>query len=142
MKPRLVRSEEERMIAGVCGGLAQYLGIDPVLVRLAFLLLIPAGGVGLPLYFILMIIMPAESDVELTQSEIVEKNLEGLGDTISTTVQRSREHPNGPTIAAAFLIFMGFYFLFENLGWVSGNIFWPLALILLGIFLLIRRNDS
>ncbi|HZD10673.1 MAG TPA: PspC domain-containing protein [Candidatus Binatia bacterium] len=141
MKPRLVRSEEERMIAGVCGGLAQYLGVDPVLVRLAFLLLIPAGGVGLPLYFILMIIMPNEEDVDMTQSEIVEKNLEGLGDTISSSVERSRQHPNGPVIAAALLILMGFYFLFENFGWVNGSVFWPLALILLGIFLLVRRGQ-
>jgi phage shock protein PspC (stress-responsive transcriptional regulator) len=136
-----VRSEEERMIAGVCGGLAQYLGVDPVLVRLAFLLLIPAGGVGLPLYFILMIIMPNEEDVDMTQSEIVEKNLEGLGDTISSSVERSRQHPNGPVIAAALLILMGFYFLFENFGWVNGSVFWPLALILLGIFLLVRRGQ-
>lgn len=141
MKPRLMRSEEERMIAGVCGGLAQYLGVDPVLVRLAFLLLIPAGGVGLPLYFILMIVMPSESDVDLTQSEIVEKNLEGLGDTISSSVERSRQHPNGPTIAAGLLILMGFYFLFENFGWINGSIFWPLALILLGIFMLLRRGQ-
>lgn len=140
MNPRLVRSEDEQMIAGVCGGLAQYLGVDPVFVRLAFLLLIPAGGVGLPLYFILMIIMPAESDVDMTQSEIVEKNLEGLGDTISSSVERSRQHPNGPAIAAALLIIMGFYFLFENFGWIGGGIFWPLALILLGLFLLLRRG--
>lgn len=140
MNPRLMRSEDEKMIAGVCGGLGQYLGVDPVFVRLAFLLLIPAGGVGLPLYFILMIIMPSESDVDLTQSEIVEKNLEGLGDTISTSVERSRQHPNGPAIAAALLIVMGFYFLFENFGWIDGGIFWPLALILLGVFLLLRRG--
>lgn len=140
MKPRLVRSEEERMIAGVCGGLAEYLGIDPVLVRLAFLLLIPAGGVGVPLYFILMVIMPSESDADLSQSEVIEKNLEGLGDTISSSVERGRQHPNGPVIAAGLLIFMGVYFLFENLGWISGSIFWPLALILLGIFLLVRRD--
>ena len=38
---RLFRSRKERMIAGVCGGLAQYLGVDPTLVRLAFLLLGP-----------------------------------------------------------------------------------------------------
>lgn len=138
MKARLLRSEEERMIAGVCGGLAEYLGVDPVLVRLAFLLLIPAGGVGVPLYFILMIIMPSESDVDLSQSEVIEKNLEGLGDTLSSSVERGRQHPNGPVIAAGLLIFMGIYFLFENLGWISGNIFWPLALILLGIFLLVR----
>lgn len=140
MNPRLMRSEDERMIAGVCGGLAQYLGVDPVFVRLAFLLLIPAGGVGLPLYFILMIIMPSEADVDLTQSEIVEKNIEGLGDTISSSVERSRQHPNGPVIAAGLLIVMGFYFLFENFGWINGSIFWPLALILLGIFLLVRRG--
>lgn len=141
MNPRLMRSEDERMIAGVCGGLAQYLGVDPVFVRLAFLLLIPAGGVGLPLYFILMVIMPSEADVDLTQSEIVEKNLEGLGDTISSSVERSRQHPNGPVIAAGLLIVMGFYFLFENFGWINGSIFWPLALILLGVFLLVRRGQ-
>lgn len=141
MNPRLMRSEDEKMIAGVCGGLGEYLGVDPVFVRLAFLLLIPAGGVGLPLYFILMIIMPSEADVDLTQSEIVEKNLEGLGDTISSSVERSRQHPNGPAIAAALLIIMGFYFLFENFGWINGSIFWPLALILLGVFLLLRRES-
>src|SRR5690606_15800679 len=137
MKPRLVRSESERMIAGVCGGLAAYLGVDPVLVRLAFLLLIPAGGVGVPLYLIMMIIVPEESDVDLSQSEVIEKNIEGFGDTISSSVERNRQHPNGPTIAAGLLIVMGFYFLLENLGWVSGSVFWPLALIALGIFLLV-----
>lgn len=140
MKPRLVRSESERMIAGVCGGLAAYLGVDPVLVRLAFLLLIPAGGVGIPLYLILMIIVPEESDVDLSQSEVIEKNIGGFGDTISTSVERNRQHPNGPTIAAGLLIVMGFYFLFENLGWVTGSVFWPLALIVLGVFLLVRRD--
>lgn len=141
MNPRLVRSENEQMIAGVCGGLAQYLGVDPVLVRLAFLLLIPAGGIGVPLYFILMIIMPTESDVDMSKSEIVEKNIEGLGDTISSSVERSRQHPNGPVIAAALLIIIGIYFLLENFGLISGSIIWPLALILLGIFLLVRREQ-
>lgn len=141
MNPRLVRSENEQMIAGVCGGLAQYLGVDPVLVRLAFLLLIPAGGIGVPLYFILMIIMPSESDVDMSKSEIVEKNIEGLGDTISSSVERSRQHPNGPVIAAALLIIIGIYFLLENFGLISGSIIWPLALILLGIFLLVRREQ-
>lgn len=140
MEPRLVRSEEERVIAGVCGGLAAYLGVDPVFVRLAFVLLIPAGGVGLPLYLILMVIMPSEADVDLPQAEVIEKNIEGLGETISESADRARQHPRGPTIAAALLIFLGFYFLLENLGWISGGIFWPLALILLGIFMLVRRN--
>lgn len=141
MEPRLVRSESERIIAGVCGGVAAYLGVDPVLVRLAFLLLIPAGGVGVPLYLILMIIMPSESDVDLTHAQAVEKNLDNLGETVSSGVERARQHPQGPLYAAILLIGMGIYFLLENLGWISGSVFWPLALILLGVFFLVQRGE-
>ncbi len=140
MEPRLMRSTDERMIAGVCGGLAQYLGVDPVLVRLAFLLLIPAGGIGAPLYIILTIVMPSEEDVELSQAEIVGKNINELGETVTSGVDRARQHPEGPRIAAILLILMGVYFLLESLGFFSGSLFWPLALILLGVFLLVRRN--
>jgi phage shock protein C len=140
MEPRLMRSADERMIAGVCGGLAQYLGVDPVLVRLAFLLLIPAGGIGVPLYIILTIVMPSEADVDLSQAEIVGKNINELGGTVTSSVDRARRHPDGPRIAAFLLILMGVYFLLENLGFFAGSLFWPLALILLGVFLLVRRN--
>jgi phage shock protein PspC (stress-responsive transcriptional regulator) len=57
-KRKLVRSDSERMIAGVCGGIAEYLDIDPTLVRLAFVGLILAGLHGLWIYLILMLLMP------------------------------------------------------------------------------------
>ncbi|MDX1663558.1 MAG: PspC domain-containing protein [Candidatus Promineifilaceae bacterium] len=140
MQARLLRSEEDRVIAGVCGGLAEYLGVDAVLVRLAFLLLIPAGGLGLPLYLILAIVMPSESDVQSISGDLSEgKPVEGLA---RDPASDARRHPNGPAIAAALLILLGFYFLFENLGWIDGSLIWPLALILLGIFLLVRRDES
>ena len=44
---RLMRSESDKMLAGVCGGLADYLNVDPVLVRLAFVVLFLASGIGL-----------------------------------------------------------------------------------------------
>jgi hypothetical protein len=56
-------------------------------------------------------------------------------------VERSRQHPQSPAIAAALLIVMGFYFLFQNFGWINGSVIWPLALILLGIFMLVRRSQ-
>lgn len=56
---RLYKSRTERMIDGVCGGVAEYLGIDPVLVRIAFVLLVFAGGIGVVVYLIGMILMPA-----------------------------------------------------------------------------------
>jgi phage shock protein C len=55
---RLYRSETDRMIAGVCGGLAEYLDVDPVLVRLAMVLFTLAGGSGILVYLIAWIIMP------------------------------------------------------------------------------------
>ena len=57
----LTRSIADRMIAGVCGGLAQYLGMDPTVIRLIFVLLFFVTGPGILLaYFIMMMIVPEE----------------------------------------------------------------------------------
>lgn len=58
---KLYRSRDNRMIFGVCGGLAKHLGIDPLLVRLFFVLLVFANGIGLLLYLILFLLVPLES---------------------------------------------------------------------------------
>jgi len=57
---RLTRVEDGRMIAGVCTGLAQYLGVDVTVVRLIFALLALFAAGGVLLYFILWLIMPME----------------------------------------------------------------------------------
>ena len=57
---RLMRSRTDKMIAGVAGGIAQYLAIDPVIVRLAFVALC-FTGVGVLLYPVLWLVMPVES---------------------------------------------------------------------------------
>lgn len=69
MNRRLYRSETDRQIAGVCGGIADYFNIDPTIVRLIFLVLFFAGGPGLILYVALWIVMPEESDV-IVQEEV------------------------------------------------------------------------
>ena len=60
---RLFRSRKERMIAGVCGGLGEYFGIDPTWVRLLFILFFFAGGAALLLYVVLWIIVPLNRDL-------------------------------------------------------------------------------
>lgn len=55
---RLTKSRDDRMIAGVCGGLAEYFSIDTVLVRVAFVLLGVFGGGGVIAYIVMMLIMP------------------------------------------------------------------------------------
>jgi len=59
MEKRLYRSRKDRYVAGVCGGIAEYFHIDPVIVRIiAFILLLPGGLPGLVPYLILWIIIP------------------------------------------------------------------------------------
>lgn len=65
MHKRLTKSKTERKIFGVCGGLGEYFGIDPTLIRLAFIVLALFNGIGLVLYIILAVIMPSEEKVEM-----------------------------------------------------------------------------
>lgn len=57
---KLYRSRDERMIAGVCGGLGEYFGIDPTLFRLLFIVAALFGGPGFIAYLIFLIIVPQE----------------------------------------------------------------------------------
>jgi len=60
---KLYRSRNDHMIAGVCGGLGKYLGIDPTLIRLAFVLLLLFGiGSGLLVYLVMMLLVPLEPE--------------------------------------------------------------------------------
>jgi phage shock protein PspC (stress-responsive transcriptional regulator) len=58
MQPRLLRSRSERMLAGVCGGIAEYLNVDPTIVRLLFALVTILTGAGFFFYPLLWVIMP------------------------------------------------------------------------------------
>ena len=58
MKKQLRRSTENKVIAGVCGGIAEYFDIDPTLIRLAWVLFCALGGSGVLAYIIAAIIIP------------------------------------------------------------------------------------
>ena len=60
MDKRLFRSKKDRMIGGVCGGLAEYLNIDPAIVRIVAALLMLTWGTGILLYIIMWIVIPEE----------------------------------------------------------------------------------
>lgn len=57
---RLYRSRDNRMIAGVCAGLAEYVEIDPTIVRLLFVLGLFAGGATFWAYLVMMLVIPEE----------------------------------------------------------------------------------
>ena len=61
---RLFRSNRDKMLAGVCGGLAEYFDIDPTLVRIAWVFFTFLGGSGILLYIIALIVIPARPDFQ------------------------------------------------------------------------------
>lgn len=143
MENRLTRSESEKMIAGVCGGLAAYLGIDPTIVRIGFVVLLFASGIGLPLYIVLAVIMPSDEQAAAPSGKMVERNIEDLGESISKSVEQFETSRSGPMLIAGLLIAGGIYFLLGNLG-VSIHLGFlaPVLLIGLGIWLVVRSRNG
>ena len=69
---KLYRSNTDRMIAGVCGGLADYINIDPTIIRLIFVVLLLMGTGGFWIYIILWAIVPLPPDHADTSIEVTE----------------------------------------------------------------------
>lgn len=157
---KLHRSRRDRIVFGVCGGLGEYFAVDPVLIRLAFVLVTLAAGSGVLAYIILAIIMPEEGSEPLSGREGLRRNVEQLrtnaGELTGGTPAKADEpfstdpdylpatrRRNGE-LGAFILIALGLLFLVGNLGWMgwfSWHYFWPVILIVLGAALLVRRAD-
>ena len=60
MEKRLYKSKKEKMIDGVCGGIAEYINIDPTIIRLLWVFLVLCAGTGILAYIVAMIIIPRE----------------------------------------------------------------------------------
>ena len=165
MQKRLYRSRSERMISGVCGGLAEYFNIDPTLIRLLFVITIFCGGAGILAYIILAIVTPNENSQSEANKDSMRANLkemeqtaENIGHDIKSaldskdpsketgeTQKYSCSHKSSLVIGTIFLI-AGILLLLSNLGpfnfygWLSWGVFWPIILIILGLLIIFRRR--
>lgn len=90
MKKTLYRSEKNKIIGGVCGGLAEYFNIDPSIVRIVFALAFFTEGFGLLLYIILWIILPSYSSIEKDSVEVINENKEEIKEKVVKTAKGIR----------------------------------------------------
>ncbi|MFA7420196.1 MAG: PspC domain-containing protein [Melioribacteraceae bacterium] len=120
MKEKLFRSRRTRVIAGVAGGLAQYFNIDPVIIRILFVVLTIMHGMGPVIYIILWIAVPEEPFAQAyginpdntvspdgTEAKFENINIDGLP-------QETKKPGNGRIIAGSILILIGGIFFFER----------------------------
>ena len=87
---QITRSSTDRMLGGVCGGLAQYLGVDSTLVRLGFVLLTFAG-VSPVLYLILWLVMPSESATSANWTQQVQQTFGEIQERATTVAKEVSE---------------------------------------------------
>ena len=145
MNTTLYRSRTDTMVAGVCGGLGQYLGIDPVIIRLFFVLLTLGGGSGVLIYLICWVVIPLEGAAGRTGADEIAVQTRKLGAEMSAAARNP--HPQAALLIGASLLLFGAIALLRNLGlpwigWLELQTLWPLLLIGGGIALMLRQRQG
>ena len=144
MTNRLYRSRKDRMIGGVCGGLGVYFGIDPVIVRLVFVVLSIWGGLGFLGYLVLWIIIPPEERSGALSQDVIGSNVAEIEKSAQNFAQDARDTFSGRTpvpaertiFAAVALIVVGVLLLIGNIFAIPFDRLWPALLVLLGVYLI------
>jgi phage shock protein C len=114
--PRIVRrSRGERVIAGVCGGIGRYLGVDPVLLRIAFIVLALANGLGVIAYVVAWVAIPEERP----------------GQPLAAAPEPRRE--TGRLVLGGSLVVLGLVLLVDRLAPNLDELFWPVAVVAVGV---------
>lgn len=141
MQERLYRSNKDKMIAGVAGGLGEYFAIDPVIVRIAFVAAVFISGIGIIAYILLWIIVPERDRVIISGTEPQFNTSEAGINAAPGNVEETKR--NRGNIAGMFLIFMGLLFLADNfIPHFSFDRLWPVLLIAIGAGLLMRASNK
>ena len=154
MEKRLYRSQTDRMIWGVCGGLAKYFDIDPTIIRIIFVVLIFANGLGILAYIILAIVVPLEGSKATEPKDAIKENVAEikqtateLGQEIRATFAGEEAKPEEATEVSRrrrnffgiILIVLGVLFLMGSLNlfaWFKWSYLWPLILVAVGLIII------
>lgn len=156
MEKRLYRNESDKMIAGVCSGLAEYFDIEVTWMRIIFVFAFIFGFSGFVIYIILWIVIPPRpysakySPYTADYRVYEDRPNPPVGGTAQSatpmppymTKPQRQSSGNGRLIAGLILIGLGAYFLLDEFDiipyWVDLGRLWPLAIIVLGLLLITR----
>jgi phage shock protein C len=149
MYKKLYRSVTDKMIGGVAGGLAEYFDIDPVIVRLLFVLAVIFGGSGILAYIILWIVIPQRPfiitpfNTQKDNEGAEKKSGDGNNPEQNMNSIKANTHNNKTVFIGAILIVLGGLFLLDNfVPHFRFSHFWPLVLIGLGIAIIMNAKNN
>lgn len=129
---RLYRSRNDKVIAGVCGGIGEAYNIDPLWIRLIAALLVLADGVGLIIYIVAWISMP-ENPQQTGKKTEAEKAVEKASPVVQKT--------GTSKVLGIICIIIGAGLMFRySFSWFSFKYIWPLVVIGIGVYLLVQNE--
>ncbi len=127
---RLYRSRQKRILAGVCGGIAEYFKIDPLIIRLLFVFIFFLNGAGIIAYIIGWIIIPEKPYDHFDNENEIKDDYEKESFTLDRTNQR---------FIGIILIIIGAFIIFSRvIPLIVWRNFWAIILIVLGISILVK----
>jgi phage shock protein C len=145
---RLVRTRKDSVIGGVCGGLGRHLNLDPVIIRVIFVLAVIFAGTGLLVYIVLWIVMPLEPENPLVDNIFNKQTVNEDASSFSPVsapdpVVRKTPRSEGSLWGGLILIVVGMLFLVSRFipGIHFGDL-WPVLLIVVGVILISKSNPS
>lgn len=135
MTKKLYRSEKEKILAGVCGGIAEYFSIDPTIVRIAAVLILLGTHVAAVVVYILCAIIIPKREEYNTNYNDNDMNASTEKSIISTEKNR--------TLLGLILVCVGVVFLLKKyLMWIKMEYIWAILLIIIGIVIIFRRKKD
>lgn len=139
MSKKLTRNLNDKMIAGVAAGLAEYFQLEVTWVRIAFVLATFFGGGGLWIYIILWIAVPENTYTSTFPNETI-LNDETMYN--NPQLKKSNEKINGSLIGGLVMIALGSYFLLDEFeiipDWFNVGKLWPLIFVFIGLSILFK----
>lgn len=148
IKRKLYRSREDRIITGVCGGLGEYFTVDPILIRLVFVLLAIMGGHGILLYLLLAIIVPVQpgESVNVDRKGKIKEFAAGVQAGVQSVARDLKENKswfsNPRHLAGSIILFIGLAAMFSQMFpeyWLGWEIMWPILLLFIGAYIIISK---
>ncbi|NQV08652.1 PspC domain-containing protein [Candidatus Woesearchaeota archaeon] len=127
---KLYRSKQDKVIAGVCGGIAEYFNIDTILIRLFAVLLVLADGIGVIMYIIAWVVIP-ENPLQKDVKKVVEK----------AEKSSKKKDGHGTILLGLLIVIIGAILLLKNIfSWINTSLIWAALLIVLGLYLIGRKS--
>ena len=135
MEKKLYKSANDKVLAGVCGGIGEYFAVDSVIIRLLWVVFTLMGGAGLVAYIIAAIIMPSNPAYNEAEGSYARTEDPGSGG------ERRDGSRSGSLVLGVILVVFGAFVLVKDfIPWIPKDIFLAALLIGLGIFFMVRKS--